>query len=459
MQSPALDYSQKAVTGPSIRYSKLVPQSGLVNFTLSTSSTTECIIELPQKALYMDQSFISFQVSIAESGTASEVIDTHMMSTMAIDHISLATRSGQYLSDISNLDKYMRIVQPRCTEFEEFKTNDAFLPAATSALAVTTGNWLARSNALASATTVAATPTGAEITAGGASFQAPSLSYDGIKVVSVGAVRDGAGAGNVVFNVQMRLGQIPYSIFADKRCLYFNEVIVLRILFAPVNRLGFRAALNVLPGTALDTAVTLNNVALYSAIETNPVIIDEIVNRVNNGGMKLTIPWVNTFKTSSAVTTYLPIQQKLNRSHGKSLLKVFNGLFHATESGSTCYDNSNVASAKIVDLYSVMDNSRIQDGLLTCASNDDYRENRKLYDKCVIQNSQMFKQHMAYCDSWDGYTFIDSARNATVDNGLSLLQERLYQINYDTVSAAYAHYSFFITQKDLIIGGGQVMCV
>jgi hypothetical protein len=69
----------------------------------------------------------------------------------------------------------------------------------------------------------------------------------------------------------------------------------------------------------------------------------------------------------------------------------------------------------------------------------------------------MYKYNRVWIDDWSGLRTSDYKENDTVANGLDLSKERLWSIHQTTENAGYNQYSFFVVQKLLSIGGGQIV--
>lgn len=449
MIAQELDYAPALATNPSYRYSKLVPQSGTQSVSLSTNQTTETLIEVPTKCVNLSRSVLQYQVYVPE--LASNTTSVHTSGLPSIDRLSCYTRSGVYICDINNVDKFYRVVAPRTTKFAKMNSADKMAIAATSALATSVGHYLHNSNALSSASK--------RVDNAGTALTNSDKSYSEQEYIQQGVAADGSGAGHIYYNVQMELGEMVHTVLNIDKDLYFGEIMVLRIQWAPSNRLGFvsLSAAPTLPTVAISTACTINNIALYLAVESNPDIISALVAKVNTSGIQLVVPYVHTYKNSASSSTYIATQQRLNRGHGSSLLRVYSSLFNGAESGATVFNNTNIASAKYTSFYTSMDSMRLQDSDVNVANNEDYLMIKDALEGSCIQNSGIFKYNACVEDDFTGFRTSDASATDSIQNGLSLEAERLYQVNLNAVSAASQNlYSFFICQKLLVIGGGSI---
>jgi len=105
---------------------------------------------------------------------------------------------------------------------------------------------------------------------------------------------------------------------------------------------------------------------------------------------------------------------RFNRGHGIRLKKIFHSVFNSAETVSTstdnaagnirvratAYDNDNrfypatggdgVVRPKVNTFYTMLDNERIQEFNLTCASFDDYKLLKDKLAESMIQSSDMY---------------------------------------------------------------------
>jgi hypothetical protein len=211
-----------------------------------------------------------------------------------------------------------------------------------------------------------------------------------------------------------------------------------------------------LPGVALDTGVVINNLRLDLAVEINNAIVAGMVEKVQSSGLSLVVPYVTTYKNSFASGTQSAISQKLNSGNGRTLLRVLTSAFTQNETGSSSQDNSNVASAKVIDFYSQLDSSRLQEPVINVLTNQDYLYKRKEIEDSSIQSSGQYKYSWNWCDSFDGFKSVQIPEVGSIENGLSLAEERLYQLNVTTNALALNFYSFYTTQKVLSIMGRNI---
>lgn len=202
---------------------------------------------------------------------------------------------------------------------------------------------------------------------------------------------------------------------------------------------------------------TLSNIFLYVPIETDPVIVSQLMNKVNTDGFTLTVPYVYSTKTSvTSAATSFSMQQRVTRGYGQRLLRCYSAMFN----GASTLAGLTHSDALISSYNTSLDGIRLQDFPLRVADSTHWLVNEPLIrDSCYLTLEQ-FKNQAFHCDSWTGKAV--AQEDDTVDNGLSLDADKTYGISYDTITAAVAtqqHYLWFVVQRTLSIKGNQIIMV
>lgn len=131
LTSDKLDYKSMDYAHPTYRFNRILPQSGSQNVTITTAGGQESVFEIPVSAFNLAQSELSYDFSIP--ALATKYIYRMKDVQSEIRQIQLYTRSGVYLGDLNNADKYTKIVMKTDTELEEFLTYDKQQSATTVA--------------------------------------------------------------------------------------------------------------------------------------------------------------------------------------------------------------------------------------------------------------------------------------------------------------------------------------
>jgi hypothetical protein len=328
---------------------------------------------------------------------------------------------------------------------------------------------------------------------------------------------------------QLSLSSVKDTLLEVNKSLYFGDNLILSLSFNPASKFCFKttrlidnsagsittAAPPVLTvGTAAsyaftpfaitgagvvditDTAaitVTVNNLALYVAVETDPIITAQLINKVNSDGFSMTIPYVYCTKTpitvaagaaGGASTNSFAMQQRITRGYGQRLLRCYTSIFgsETIANSNQCIVTGTLPKTVAGDLAIIgfatraftinqhndtplsaynttLDGIRLQDFTLSAEDATHYLVNEPyLRGSCII-NVEQYKNQCVHIDSWTGNPVC--MEDDTTDNGLSLDSDKTYGITYNTLnnitsSTQLNHYLFFVVQRTLMIRGNQI---
>lgn len=467
--SSELNYNSVPSQHSSMRFSNVYPLSGSQTTITLGTSPQELTFELPNKCYNLANS--SYICDLSLSGVVGATGDYQSLFTVGqqiIDRISLYTREGVYLCDIPNFNKFSRAVTPYVTSKDEFDDNDHSLGAAVAASAVDNGFNNFKNRAPTGVALVAGHgATIARVAAGGAAIEAGDIPYDGYQYQVTSTISTtSAGAGSTMYiKYSIPLSEIHHSLLSVNRVMYFGQSLLLRFMIAPTTAIGFKSSALVTSGLAAAsltaTTVTLTNNKILLAVETNPVVITGLVNRVQSSGLQVITPYVYNYHYLSPSASQTSVNYRLNSAHGQRLLCAYMAVFNGTETGSTSSDISNVGSAKIVSMQTSLDNNNLQEYIPLCSANEDYQIMKPMLEGSVIQSSNEYKYNRLWCDSWRKGPISQWKKLDAVElDGLLLASERIYSANLIThaTPAAYHMYNWFVTQRTLTIApSGQIV--
>lgn len=459
--SQEIDYSLQKSEHGAYKISRVLPLNGSTA-TLAASSTTEVLLEIPNKVCNLSKSAFEFQLQVAEPTTTSAITRLHCRG-LPFDRVSAYTREGVYLCDVNNCDQYTAALNPYLTKLSDLVGADDSRGGATAAAALAAGkgdNMFASNVAVPTATPgLANGPNGTRVTAAGAAG-APDKGTTEQCYFFQGVARDGAAAGQINVSYSVPLSAIHHSILSLNKDVFFNQAIVLRIQFAPTNRLGWAAPSATDIATSAENianAVTVSGMRLALAVETNPKIVDAMVSQVKSQGMSMLMPYVYSYLYSSPSGTSSAVQQRINRGHGKRLLAVYHTVCNTTSTGRLARDQSNVGNAKIVSYHTDLDNMRMQDSELLCAQCDDYALHKDLVKGSAIQSADIYDYSKVHVDSWRSGAMCEWKERDDIQDGVSLDSERIWAIQLETASAAFRQFTNVVVQRELRIEpSGQV---
>src|SRR6185312_15591703 len=134
MATPSTIPTPSGVTSPELKlkpvkyihgtktFTRITQITGGSTATIPVASTVESQFELPVKALYLSDSFISGTLTPGATAAAYNYnIATHHF----ISEIHLQTRGGTPLCDLYNLDRYRGVSRPWNVPLERFMTSDS----------------------------------------------------------------------------------------------------------------------------------------------------------------------------------------------------------------------------------------------------------------------------------------------------------------------------------------------
>ena len=231
---------------------------------------------------------------------------------------------------------------------------------------------------------------------------------------------------------------------------------MLSINWNAASKIGFTTtavidATHVTASAAFTLPPQLNNLFLYTACETDPTVISELVSVVSNGNFNLMVPFVNYQKYVTNTATQATIQQRITRAQGVSLLRVYWGVYNITESDITTYNHND---ASIVSYNTMMDGLRMQDFTLSPTDGTAWLYNeRNFKDSCMLSIAQ-YRSSFVHIDNWSGNSICNN--DDSILNGLSLDSDRTWSATATTANAAYRYYMYYTTQKKLTISRGAI---
>ena len=441
-----LDYKKIEASHPSYELSRVLPMSGSQSVTISATSQIETMMELPAKVMNLSKSSLSFLLT-PPVGIAG-VVNWAAADTMAaISTIELFTRSGVYLAQLNNVQNYVKIVRKAETPFQDFECMDA------------TGRLYKNGSLGYTFTEVPATTIVSNAKRADNTDSMPIIES---RYLEVGT----AAAATPLVYFHFPLSAFRNTIFSIDKDLFFGEILVLRILWGPGTKLGHTTTgsdvKNPTTGAAAvaaDWKVSL--LTLHTAIERNPDVIKALVDKVNGPGFSMLCPYVFSYKHNLSSTSQ-NVSLKFNRGHGHTLRRIYHTTFHNTESSNTAYNCSNIAAAKVVSYYTMMDNTRLQQSDLATAAATltDWLYNREHLRGSVILNSDVYQWNWMHIDDF-GYAKAPADEKAPVSMenlvaGLPLSSERKWDFIATTADNAHNHYTWAVCQRTLKIEKGVI---
>lgn len=403
----------------SIEYTRIAQQSGGTTVT-QTTSAVESVFELPARVINFAKSTLMYTIVVPDPGTSP--LFNHLWGTgPAIRQIQLYSRSGVMLCDINNLQNYLTIITPLETKKNECSFTDE------STYLQMKGNEVQGLNALNK------TPAG---------LTSSNNIYDPLYLIT----GEDTTATTISYSIDLSL--IKNSIFAMDKDLFFNETMLLKIVWAVRDSVGFISSSATAPqtGTAVLTGdVAISKLYLYLAMERNPLLAAAIIATVQNTGMIVNCPYVYSFKNVPGASTAQNISIRLNRSNGTHLKKIIHSIMPAVETLNSRFNKATV----VTSYYTSLNNQRLQQFDLVSADQLDFMFNYENLKDSMINTLDTYDHNWFHMDKFEDNLSTDP--NTNVASGIPLSIEQKYDINITCAATAYNHYTFCITNRLLVI--------
>lgn len=449
--APELDYKKKNYSYPVYKHSRILPQAGTQTVAVSNSGGAESLFEIPTKVFNLSQSYLSFIVNPGQLATKQNWMAADVFGY--IRQIQLYTRGGLFLADIQNFDNYTKAVWKTDIKLEDFLTFDKTNSggATTAALVSGFGQGIRPNNAAAATGTFGARYNN---TAASVSFLEPQYVYTGSAV----------NTANPFLSFKLNLDLIKNTIFSINKDLFFDEVVVMRVIWNGPGKYVWGADVGANPAAnpvAFTTdGATINNLTLFVAIETNQDIVQQIMAKKNSGeGISLLVPYVYGNKIGLTGDSQ-SVSLKYSRAHGIKLLKIYHQLNSQVENSNTAYDTSNIADARVSSFYTLLNNNRLQEFDVTCANGDDWMLMREKLKGSLMLDSNVYKYNFVWIDDFSDYDAPIDRNESKDDNlirGIDLSSEQKWDFYMNKATApANNHYTFAVTLKMLIVNSNGI---
>ena len=517
--SDQLRYRPKVYSHPKYRYTRLFPQSGFNSLT--ASSGTELIFQLPVKVMNLAESHLRFTVTPVVPIGAGNVIVAHKTPLSAIRQIQVISSSGAYLLDLYNVNRYLNTIFHAETPLQEFldfpvtktkytASNVSQLPA--GLVSADWGVGTHKSNY---------SPYNTIINAVEASNQVVPGPENGVGVLTDTFVLPKNGTGRFltqaqngglitpsepvvpitgrcffetaplpnsafpVLNVDFKFKYLYNTIMALNKDIYLGEVVNVRIVFANVdeiyyttapanntpvsNTLTYNDVLTLNPGlySTVSPNVNISNIGLYLAIESDPNIIQSVVSEFNTSGIDLPIDYVYTYKTSFAAANP-SVTARYSRSHGRHLKKIFYAAYHANEVGLSAYLRYNDLGVyesagsiqPITRLYTMLNNERLNEFDIDCTTQQDWMLLERFLKGSAVQGVRDFQTTWFWLENFISEEPLWKTHDSTFVSGVNLDSEVKYDVYLNTPGAQILnHYLFAIVSKMLHLRPGGAISV
>jgi hypothetical protein len=437
--SPELDYKPQSYKHGSKVLTQIYQQTGGQTVTIPPTATQDSIFEIPIKAITLADSFLRGIATPTAGGAGN--YNWAQESVHLISEIHLYTRGGQYLCQLFNAANYDAMTTPWNTQLDSFMTADSldrFYP----------------SRALGTTTDIGGRAVGA--------FPS-SAPYTEQQYMKPGT----ANAATPVIPFNIRLGRYRNTILALKKAFLFPDVILLRVVWGPGQKVMSMStsATDPTAGAAIPAGnITISNLSLFLSVETDPAIISDLTALVSTG-YQMPIPFVYVNRQSTTASTSQAITVKVTPDMGFAVKQLIYAPFNSTENVNTALDHDNRNGAKLLTYMTQLDSVNRQQYTLNCQTNywDDWTLHRKLMTKTVIQDRDIYQYNWVHVEDFSDLSIGLDINQDNMFSGIPIMgpqgSERIWTMSGTSANAAFAHYTFIVAYKTLIVGPGSIIVV
>jgi hypothetical protein len=482
-----LDYRPQAASYPRYRYARVAPISGVNNPVLSVSGGEYQEFLIPAVVHNLAKTKLRFDITLAAGGAGvhSAIFKDCMP---MIQSMSLRTQSGIQLAQCNYVHKFTKLMW-RAQKKESLNTNDK-------------GNGFVSAGILIDKALVEGPrASGSDINAGSltstvrllARYPA-TLSEDTatpanvlVSTVGVSTAMDIQTIEVSSANTAMTLSYLvplsliaPHSLMASNRDLFFNEPLVLNIVWNGTNRIytlpltadvvGNVDAITATPGNGGPpvswgtpaVTVQMANLELHLAREDNPEIAAMVINAVRSpAGLSFLADSYMVGKTTINGSTSHTASMRLG-GDGSLLRAVYTAPFFTTETGPLAYDNGNENGFKTNVVYTTLDSNRLQDNQLNISATqfDDWIYMREQLKGTAYTSLNQYRRNFFLVDNFAGNSLAELQHAANKVSGIPVGSGRDYQIVASTAVAKTLNwYIFAVFQKKFTIDSQGVRYV
>ena len=435
------NYRPQPVIGPRYKYMRL-NMSNLSSSSVSITATgsTQVHFKLPSNTV-CNLARSKFECSVALSSQGGTERSYFWTDCFPFGAISLETGNGLQLMNLTEAPRFTKIVSKVQSEFKDYISNDE-------------SELLYPSNAIdPSAQTTPAT---------GNSAYPNSTDLTQTYVIEPRYYSVSGAPATQTIGVSYTLGKIKNTMLGLDKDVYFGQNdIYLKFTIEGTDKWAFQTASNGSAAATLSVPLTsLTSVYLQLAVEVNPDINTELVNKFNASGLQLLIDYpiiqrqTNAAQTSQAwVINYTP-------ANGKTLKRIYISAWNGTETLNTALDNLNTSgTAKITSYNTYLDSRKLQDDTVNCSTLDAWRINEGVCRGSVYLDKSMYNKGWFHCDCFESHDRNSNVAAENLVDGLPMTNGVQYQFTAASANVALVLTSFAIFQRMVLINRDGVQFV
>jgi hypothetical protein len=438
-----IDYRNKMEPQPRYRYARVqIDNLNSSSLTLYPTSKQEFRFKIPPMSVVnLSRCILAYEYSWPALASNYGVL--HQSGSDIFSSVKFSPQSGYPIANIENCDDVINACLPYQTSLAKFlgcDESNLFYPcrqASTSNLQSVSKDGLLTGTLLSSSV--------------------DQLEQQYLKI--------GSSANSAITVARMiPLSNLPPSILTVDEDLAFGSDMYISFQTQNLQKVGYYTTTPATPNlsankTSQTSNITYSNVYLYIANEENYEIINNVLGKLNSGGLKLSIPWtVSNRGTISGNSSSGSYNLSVNKGYGPYLKKLISFVQNATQQDMTSYDISNFNGAMYNGISTSLQNRPLQDFVLqprnpyssiaptgvTLPSDrfgDDYRESLKYLQDSPILNYPVYSTKPIYQDTW-GVKYSNSADKDSIpdyklEDGFNLMSQGNLNYTVNIQSNAY----------------------
>lgn len=463
-----INYQQKMFSHPSYRFEPQYPNTFGQPIILGASQTP-VTINIPPEVFNWAQTdlLMTLNIPINVNGTYTWYA---LNALTMISHLQFYAGANMFIVDLDNLQNYLDIIIKKELSQDEFLSNDRGLVGVGHSNSVANIVPALRNSNYTNANTT--NPDGWPINSSSVNYTEPA--YFGVSNINEA----------VTINVQFPLRLLKNTAFSVDKNMYFGQTTYFKMYFGPTSKICYISSSDENPSAgarisfqpAANTNVTITNLQLMLAVESNQDLRTMIINQVASTGLSYLIPYVQAFKNSNMGTSQ-NISIQLDQGNGRSLMKVYHAPYNNQEDLDTMYDHANTAiisdannsaqNQKVLQYYTQLNGKRSQDITIDCTSSGpflDYMQHKRQIRGSILSNLNVYQYNWFHCDDWTGFgPRYDQDNKGELISGIPMSVSPLTWSFIGLVlrggNNTFQHYTWFVFIKKLMMSPGTVMVI
>lgn len=432
--SQSIQYKEKEVLQPKYQLSQITQQTGGTTKSLTTSSNPESVFEIPAKVINFSRSILSFKVAPANepTGTPDYARFLYADNIPFISNISLYTRTGVFLCDIPNIEKYTNLIFRRSNRVEDVETWDT--PTTAPAYVDSSGAFEGLYMPKTLVTQPASTP------------ERPDSNP--LKRIGEPAYFHGSTVKPALLepwlNVRINLGMIKDTILSLDKGQYFGETVLLRVVYNQTTKIAWKSTdkADCIAGASgpviMDKGITLSSLYFFACFEQNQNVIDDLVQKFNAGTLTYLVPYVVSHR-QLLETGAQTLSVRYSPAQGKKIKKILVAPYNTQDHTNTVNDHSNLNGSIVSSYHTVLNNVRTSQYNYDCTNGQDYMAFRHLVRGSCINSQDTYYYNWCHEENFEVNAPVGTNRD-NHDDGLLLDQE----IKFDMIMETTANKNYFV---------------